>query len=131
MKSNVVVAVCPCGSGLSYARCCAPCHQGIPAGTAEQLVRSRYCAFVLGLSDYLLATWHPAHRPASLDLNEEPQPRWLELEVRCSEEDGVTATVEFVARYRISGKGQRLHEISRFVHENGRWFYCDGTFPDS
>ena len=49
---------CPCGGG-SYGRCCAPMHRGErQAPTAEQLMRSRYSAFVRGEVDYLLAT-HP------------------------------------------------------------------------
>lgn len=91
-------------------------------------MRSRYSAFVLGHADYLRATWHPATRPAALELD--PATRWLGLEVRRHAEDGDTATVEFVARSRTSGaSAQRLHEISRFVREDGRWFYVDGVFP--
>ncbi|MBP9654883.1 MAG: hypothetical protein KBE19_10895, partial [Rhodocyclaceae bacterium] len=41
-------------------------------------------------------------------------------------QDDDRATVEFVARYRIAGRGHRLHELSRFVREEGRWFYVDG-----
>jgi SEC-C motif-containing protein len=41
-----------------------------------------------------------------------------------------TAIVEFVARYRIGNRAQRLHETSRFVREGGRWCYLDGEFPD-
>ena len=36
------------------------------------------------------------------------------------------ATVEFVARYKIAGRAYKLHETSRFVREDGRWFYLDG-----
>jgi SEC-C motif-containing protein len=36
--------------------------------------------------------------------------------------------VEFVARYRVLGRGARLHERSRFVRDaQGRWLYVDGT----
>jgi SEC-C motif-containing protein len=56
--------------------------------------------------------------------------RWLGLEVKRHAATGTdNATVEFVARYRADGRGHRLHEISRFVRENGRWFYVDGEFP--
>jgi SEC-C motif-containing protein len=37
-----------------------------------------------------------------------------------------TAEVEFVARFRVGGKAVRQHELSRFVREDGRWFYVDG-----
>lgn len=119
---------CPCGSGRPLAACCGPCHRGLAAAaTAEALMRSRYSAYCLGLADYLLATWHPSTRPAELDLSTPPQPRWLGLAVRQSRSTGPdSAEVEFVARYRIGGRGQRLHETSRFVREDGRWYYVDG-----
>ena len=94
---------------------------------AESLMRSRYAAYVLGLTDYLLATWHPATRPARLDLDQVPAPKWLGLEVKGLElVDADHAWVEFVARYRLGGRGQRLHEKSRFAREAGRWYYVDG-----
>ena len=93
-------------------------------------MRSRYSAYVLGLEIYLLATWHAGTRPASLDLDAETSPRWLGLEVKCHQNTGPdSAIVEFVARYRTSGRAHRLHEVSRFVREDGRWYYVDGEFP--
>ena len=89
-------------------------------------MRSRYSAFVLGLHDYLLETWYPSKRPVAL----EPDPpglRWLGLEVRRhAQQDAEHATVEFVARSKLAGRAQRLHEVSRFVREDGRWYYVDG-----
>ncbi|HEX8963096.1 MAG TPA: YchJ family metal-binding protein [Rhodocyclaceae bacterium] len=118
---------CPCGRSRPYAGCCGPLHAGAPAADAEALMRSRYSAYVLGLRDYLLATWHPDTRPAALDLDEEPRPKWLGLEVKRHETTGPdSAIVEFVARCRIGGRAQRLHETSRFVREGGRWVYVDG-----
>ena len=88
-------------------------------------MRSRYSAFVMERADYLLATWHASTRPASLDL--EPGLRWLGLQIRdCQTVDAQHATVDFVARNRQAGRAQRLHELSRFVCEQGRWFYLDG-----
>jgi SEC-C motif domain protein len=118
---------CPCGSGQAYPACCGRWHDGAAAPTAEALMRSRYSAYVLGLDPYLLATWHASTRPESLDLAADGDTKWLGLEVRkaCSQNDD-HATVEFVARYRVAGRGHRLHELSRFVREDGRWFYVDG-----
>lgn len=118
---------CPCGRPRSYSDCCEPLHHGTPASDAEALMRSRYSAFVLGLADYLRATWHASTRPASLDLDEEPRPKWLGLEVKRQQATGPdSAVVEFVARCRVGGRGQRMHEVSRFVREEGRWYYVDG-----
>lgn len=86
-------------------------------------MRSRYSAYVLGLIDYLLATWHPSTSPGELDLS---SVKWLGLEVRHTQTTGNAGVVEFVARYREGGRGHRLHELSRFVREDGRWNYIDG-----
>jgi SEC-C motif-containing protein len=119
---------CPCGTGKPYDDCCAIHHGGMPAPTAEALMRSRYTAFVRRLEAYLYATWHPTTRPNGLRLlNENPPPKWLGLDVKATTLDGDNATVEFVAKYRLGGASVvRMHETSRFVREGGRWFYVDG-----
>lgn len=120
---------CPCGSGTPYARCCGRWHQGaqhLQAPDAEALMRSRYAAFVLGLRPYLLDTWHPRTRPATLE-PDEPGLKWLGLQVRRHQRlDDTHAEVEFVARSKLGGRAHRLHETSRFVREEGRWYYVDG-----
>lgn len=122
---------CPCGSGRDFADCCAPALAGErPAATAERLMRSRFTAFVRGDSAYLLASWHPRTRPASLDLQD--QPRWERLEILGTEagrEADDSGRVEFAAHYRTDAGAGCLHEISRFVREAGRWFYLDGIQP--
>lgn len=122
-------AICPCGSDRPYAACCGRWHAGpqnLQAPDAEALMRSRYSAFVLGLTDYLLATWHPSTRPATLPPNE-PGLRWLGLQVQRHEaRDDDHAVVVFVARSKLGGRAHRLQETSRFVREAGQWFYVDG-----
>ncbi|HET8870991.1 MAG TPA: YchJ family metal-binding protein [Aquabacterium sp.] len=117
---------CPCGSGRAYAQCCGRYHEGPLAGQApdpEALMRSRYSAFVLDLRAYLIETWHRDTRP---DTIEPPEPglRWLGLEVRkaalLAADRGM---VEFVARSKLGGRAHRLHEVSEFVKEDGRWYY--------
>lgn len=118
---------CPCGSGKPFADCCQHHLDGEPAPTAEALMRSRYSAFTLLREDYLLATWHPTTRPPELGLASEPRPKWLGLDIRRHEQqDADHAIVEFIARYKINGRAHHLHETSRFVREDGRWFYVDG-----
>jgi SEC-C motif-containing protein len=104
-------------------------HEGAPARDAEALMRSRYVAYALGLEPYLLATWWPDTRPSGLDLNSEPESKWLGLEIRRHELRGpASAMVEFVARYKIGGRAHRLHEVSRFILHEDRWYYVDGEF---
>jgi SEC-C motif-containing protein len=129
MKRVAQTAACPCGAG-DYARCCGVYHAGGVPGTAEQLMRSRYSAYVLGLMDYVLQTWHARTRPPLAELHDDAATKWLGLEIKKHLPAGEEATVEFVARYKIDGRAERLHEISRFVREDGRWFYVDGSFPE-
>jgi SEC-C motif-containing protein len=120
---------CPCGSGHRLSACCGRWHgeaEWLQAPDAEALMRSRYSAFVLDRRDYLLATWHPSTRPPVLDAPE-PGLKWLGLDVRSHRvQDADHATVEFVARSKLGGRAHRLHEVSRFVREAGRWLYLDG-----
>ena len=129
-----MVLACPCGRvdvkarAVAYADCCGRFVDHVnttPAPDPEHLMRSRYSAFVHKRADYLLTTWHSSTRPASLDLD--AGTKWLGLEVREHQVTGAdTAEVEFVARYRVQGRAVRMHERSRFVRDDGRWFYVDG-----
>jgi SEC-C motif domain protein len=132
---------CPCGGraidarhkpAATYDQCCARFidHDDIPA-TAEQLMRSRYTAYVLERFDYLRQTWDAATCPS--DLGSEPGPQWLGLDVKRYEPvDATHAKVEFVARYKVGGRAHRIHETSHFLRsEDGRWRYVDGDVSES
>lgn len=126
---NTRVVTCPCGSQNAYSHCCGRYHAGEPTPDAEALMRSRYSAYALRLDDYLLASWHPQTRPASLELDEPAGARttWLGLTILRHANTGAdTAEVEFIARYRVGGASAvRMREHSRFVREDGRWYYLD------
>lgn len=127
-------ALCPCGrtglakKPLAFADCCGRFvdhFDTAPAPDAESLMRSRYSAFVLGRDAYLRATWHASTCPA--DVAADAATQWLGLEVRGHQlQDADHATVEFVARYRVNGRAVRIHELSRFLRDQGRWYYLDG-----
>lgn len=129
---------CPCLSGETYGSCCGPLHRGAPAPSATRLMRSRYSAFVVGDADYLLSTWSPATRPASLELD--PEIRWLRLDIDSVSRGGpfdAEGVVEFTAFYRRRADSRQQsaprsetgiqHERSRFTKLEGRWFYLDGS----
>jgi SEC-C motif-containing protein len=117
---------CPCGRPAIFDACCQPLLDGrTHAPDAETLMRSRYSAYATGAVDYLRNTWHASTRPSDLSLDDNP--RWIGLKVLRAEATGAdSAIVEFIARYRVGGRAQQLHEISRFVREDGRWYYVDG-----
>ena len=118
-------SACPCGGGR-YHHCCGPFHRGEqrPA-TPEQLMRSRYSAFAVGLAAYLEAT-HPGGGPVTID----PQLHWLGLKVvhsSATTPTDVEGTVSFIARYRAGGRDGQLREHSLFQRRGGRrdgdWLY--------
>jgi len=122
-------APCPCGRPLAYTACCGLYHAGAAAPDAEALMRSRYSAYVKLLPDYLLASWHASTRPDALSLDEAPGQRtqWLGLTIRThTTSDPDHAQVAFTARYKVGGgSAVKMMEHSRFVREDGRWFYLD------
>lgn len=130
--------LCPCESGKPYSKCCEVYHLGTPAPTAEALMRSRYSAYALAtknpaLTEYLLQTWHPDTRPESLSLTGEDAIKWLGLQVKRHQKiDANSAIVEFVVRYKyasnLGAKAERLHETSRFILMDNRWYYLDGDY---
>ena len=127
VEKKAVVA-CWCDSDRPADSCCGPILSGqTQATTALAVMRSRYAAFV-GLNEsYLAASWHLSTRPKVIHLD--PDQRWLGLKivgVTAGAVDDLVGTVEFVARYKLAGRGYRLHENSRFEQVDGRWFYLDG-----
>lgn len=116
---------CPCQSGRAYDRCCGPfISQERVAENAEQLMRSRYSAFVLRDEVWLHASWHPQQRPSPPLID--PSVRWLGLEIVASDPGETRATVEFEARLLLEGCVDAIHERSEFVRERGHWYYTRG-----
>ena len=125
---DIATKACWCDSGELAEKCCAPLLSGErPAATAQALMRSRYSAYVRADEPYLLKTWDPETRPEKLQLDD--RQRWLGLKIRRVDEGTAGSdhgVVEFVARFKIEGRGHRLHEISRFRRTDAGWLYVDG-----
>lgn len=125
--------LCPCCSNQLYSSCCQrfwATQQS--AETAEQLMRSRYTAFVLEKAQYLVDTHHPEHRQIdelkSLKKSFK-HTQWLGLEIietELGQANDNTGIVEFRAYFKSLGKQHVLHERSQFVKEQGKWFYTTG-----
>ena len=119
-----MTGACPCGSGEAYDACCGPVVRNErPADTAEELMRSRYTAYVLGDVDHLFRSWHPASRPD--DLDQLPHVEWTGLEV-LETEDGGPDDAYGIVEFRANHAGGTLHERSRFTRRAGRWVYLGG-----
>lgn len=125
---------CPCGSTRLFAQCCEPLLHGVHvAATPGQLMRSRYSAFATNAFDYLVRTHHAPQRATDERAQLEAQSttlQWLALQI-CDSTDGAAdrqqGEVEFKAFFR-AGNIRCLHERSRFVFEDGQWFYVDAVF---
>jgi SEC-C motif domain protein len=138
-SSATTMFACPCGGapdvgvGARFEACCGRYlgsaeGNAAPAPTPEALMRSRYSAFACANEAYLLATWHTSTRPPIALSRDGTQ--WLGLDVKQHSSTGDNGVVEFVARYKLQGRAHRLHEVSCFVREQGRWYYVDGDHPD-
>ena len=108
---------CPCGSGGKYKRCCGPLHDGVPAPTPERLMRSRYAAYALGRTAYILDTTHPDSP------HHEGDRAAGAAEVVEASERGDEGFVRFVARIEQDGRPGVIAENSRFLRVGGRWRY--------
>ncbi|MDW8807378.1 YchJ family metal-binding protein [Streptomyces scabiei] len=123
-----VTRACPCGLPEAYESCCGRRHSGAAAApTAEALMRSRYSAFVVRDEAYLLRSWHPRTRPATVDFD--TTMRWTGLEI-LGTRDGSAFHSTGTVTFRASFRGGSLHERSRFERVDGAWVYVDGEFLD-
>lgn len=115
---------CPCNPEKDYKNCCQKAHTNInTVSTADQLMRSRYSAFVLANIDYLQKSHHSSTRPSKKEKKEievwTKSVNWLKLEVLNS----TTNTVEFKAFFMENGAINAIQENSKFCKENGYWVY--------
>ena len=120
----------------SYLDCCKPFHEGRLPKTAEQLMRSRYSAFVMVNTDYIVNTTLPAQQPL-LDKNViaawAKDTAWSGLEILEHQSIGKRhAQVEFKAYFNDKNGLQAHHELSSFVlvnnsNQNARWYFLDPT----
>jgi SEC-C motif domain protein len=125
---------CPCGSDKEYNNCCGKFHSTKSSpNTAEELMRSRYSAFVNRLADYLIQTLHPDESKKAknrLSYSQLDQTSWLKLDVMKISQGRKTdkvGRVEFKAHYIKDSEVCIHHELSRFKKHNGIWYYLDGT----
>lgn len=132
-------ALCPCQSGLHYGECCGQYHQQANAPSAEALMRSRYCAFVLRDIDYIIRTTAPAQQDlldaeALSDWAQNTQWSGLEIVQNQTALSPKTSPVQhsrvaFNAFFMQQNQKQVHHENSLFVQIEGVWYFVDPTVP--
>ncbi|MFT4537949.1 MAG: SEC-C motif-containing protein [Planctomycetota bacterium] len=128
---------CPCGSEKKFKRCCLPVHKGESVPDPEELVRSRYSAFVSGDYRYIIASTHPAAPQHTTD-----QQIWIQ-EIRkfseltsfdgleClgveMEEDEMQCYVSFRVKLTREGEDVSFGERSLMRRFQDRWMYLSGA----
>ena len=129
--------MCYCSSDSDYEECCGVLHKGDLAQSPESLMRSRYCAYVLGDYAYIqnTMTGQPL-RDFNIEHAREQgsHMEWTLLEVLSAsgEEKGDTSGyVEFVAHYLCDEQPGKLHEISKFEKQAEAWMYVSGQIKSS
>ena len=124
---------CPCGNEIEYDFCCAPFIDGeVKPKTAEDLMRSRYTAFVVQKVNYVYDTHHPDFRKnvQQKDLEDwSKNSDWIGLKILNTEngqESDNEGWVEFLATYSVNGVEQEHHELSQFSKINDSWYFTHG-----
>ena len=125
---------CPCQSNKSYEDCCGcfHTHARFPE-TAEQLMCSRYAAYVLKNVPYIVETTVPSQQ-ALLNVQAiqvwAENTQWLGLQILKTETlTKLQSAVEFHAVFQGEEGEQTHHERSIFVKIDGRWYFVDPTVP--
>jgi SEC-C motif-containing protein len=125
---------CPCGSDIAFSECCEPFIRGEQiAPTAEQVMRSRYTAYVQKEIDYLLESIHP-DKQAGHDSESTREwaetTQWLRLEIIDTKDGSIdddSGQVEFIAYFNQKGSEVLHHELADFRKKDGKWFFYDGS----
>lgn len=119
------VSICPCGSDETYNNCCGVYISFLKyPHTPEQLMRSRYSAYVLKNESYLLKSWHESTRPESLDLTDDST-QWKKLKIISTSDNHVSFAAFFTQDMLNNEKIYALTESSNFI-KDVNWQYLDG-----
>ena len=130
---------CPCGSLVKYKKCCKPFHENIKTPiTALELMKSRYCAYAIEKSEYIILTTHHNNRDFNIDtkawnndiLDFSKNTKFEKLEILEFIDGQTESFVTFKANITQNKQDVSFVEKSRFVKENEKWQYIDGQFID-
>jgi SEC-C motif domain protein len=125
-------AKCPCGSRLRYKKCCYLNHEGEEAADALSLMITRYSAYAVGDSSYIMRTTHANNQ----DFKEDRKIWAKEIDTFCNGTefmglevvDFVDGENEAFVTFKAKLSDGTLKEKSRFLKVDGRWLYESGEF---
>lgn len=128
---------CPCGSLKKYKKCCKQFHDKISIPKyALELMKSRYSAYAVSNSNYIINTTHqnnPDYTTDTASWNEDillfcKHTKFEKLEILDFIDDENESFVTFKATLIQDKKDVSFIEKSRFLKVNDKWFYVDGEF---
>ena len=123
---------CLCGSKIKYKKCCQVYHKGAKPKTALLLMKSRYVAYALGESGYIVKTTHPNNPDYTTNIKVWKESidefsnntDFLGLEILEFTDGEEEAFVTFKAKL---SSGEMI-EKSRFLKHDSIWLYESGLF---
>ena len=130
--------LCPCGSMKKYKKCCKLFHDGLSPSNALELMKSRYSAFAVQKSEYIISTTHNLNSDFTNDLKSwsndimhfSKNTMFEKLEILDFIEDEIESFVTFKATIFQDKKDISFIEKSRFLKSGNKWLYVDGEFID-
>ena len=134
MKKTSPNIPCPCGSNQKYKKCCLIYHKGAKPKNALLLMRSRYSAYAVGDSRYIIKTTHPNNPDYSTDTKS-----WREsIDLFCSSTEFLGLEImEFIngeeeafVTFRAKLSSGEMIEKSRFLKVENQWLYESGEFSE-
>ncbi|MEA1914266.1 MAG: YchJ family metal-binding protein [Campylobacterota bacterium] len=127
---------CACGSGVKYKKCCAALHKGARAKDALTLMKSRFCAYAMGESKYIMRTTHGKN----VDFQDD-QKQWAKsikefmdttsfqsLKIIEFIDADQRSSVTFKATMQTNNEESSFIEKSEFIKEKNQWYYLQGEF---
>jgi len=125
---------CPCGNSIKYKKCCQPFHNGKLPNTALELMKSRYCAYVLSKADYIIKTTHAQNPDFTMETLQWKNDilsfcngsNFIKLEILESSLNDLESFVTFKVSLEINNKDESFTERSKFLKVENRWLYHSG-----
>ena len=130
MKKTSQNAPCPCGSKKKYKKCCQVYHRGANPKTALLLMKSRYVAYAMGETAYIIKTTHENNADQIEELKE-----WKEsIKVFCEATEFLGLEIlefkefekEAFVTFRAKLSSGDMTEQSRFLKVDAMWLYESG-----
>jgi SEC-C motif-containing protein len=129
---------CPCGSGDKYKKCCLPFHKGKLPKTSLELMKSRYVAYIISNSDYIIKTTHinnPDYTNETQNWSKDilefcKYSNFEKLDIINFIDGDKISYVEFRVSLIIDNNDQSFTEKSKFVKVNNMWQYHSGEFNE-